>query len=1134
MKLKSLLVACALVLLPTFFVHAEDGLTQCFDYYKFGSVQVDLIPQNKNALAGTNLIFSGTIKNTNPYPIVSGAVYVKVFRRDAQSNVQANGFELMDQFFAVRDVTIDGQKEVPTSFTWKIPAYAVGGEYMLATYFVTQDKYNLAGLSFTDDITGSLVPFRVTSEQTKAVAFDKTSVTVDGQQFLFAAFNPKVEKDKEIKIDFSLKNNHAIPKSTTVKYTLYSWDGLQNQNIIETKTETLSLKALENKKLSFTVKDNKHPVYYLVVESKTDDAKSVINVRFAREGVEKARLNFPALAQYPLVAGSSSTMFACFHNSGLGNQVDDGKVVLTLTDSLGRRLDSYTYTGAITGSMMAVKKSFTPQKDYQNVTLTAELFVDDTLIETSRTYYECNKLSNEACIVAADQAISASTRIMTYVVIIVALLVLIVAIFAYHGHMKRKDVMTTMVLFIAVLGIGSYQVQSRVAGAYFLSEMVGSYPAFTIPPNSVDGTYTYSANAESQNEVENAPLTIMLSRDVASKGVPVTEYSNGSNRRFLDYVQFKYHYGAQLEYADGTVIPQGTTIPINSRIRFAPTPFSNTHIGWFAFGGIYDSPYAYWNTGTVPQCALQDRYEFDYAESTKPNSGDKIIHYSNYLPIVVNKPSIDIDTTRSTATLERQNDGTYIVRSPGSIVGNVIFAPTTATAYSQNRSNLYLRGTNTWTTGDPIERYGCLQVKEPYRFNLDQKEILLTAVAAGGDENLPPNPPTLTVVGRCQNVPVDARVNPANPMDPNPGDTVNYQYQIDYGTGYSGSQNLTYAQNASYTSFPVTFTTTGVKKIRVRAIDQLGAVSNWVEQTITIGNCTSISAYCYEPTYTNDVPQWTANVSSSNTSITYTYAWNWPSRGYTLSNGNTVLTSNSPIGGNDTWSGPTVVVTPSQGSAQTLNCPSAQGSDRDEPRGGDGPTISCSIIDIESNRPVWSVRSLSNIPSSYNFSWSGLAGSPRASGREFISDAEVPANGSLNGPDVAVRRNSTLLETIACPDASPRPSANLTISSIEGNKVKRVVVPRLGVARVHMSTSRINSCQPGKTKVGGGLAVSAWNPNEDTDDFGGLLGLANYPLDTSQVGEFDLFVDCVAQGGENVPRSSVKLIVTPDTNIEEI
>lgn len=75
MKLKIVFIALAF-LLPAVFVHADDGLTSCFDYYKFGSVQVDIAPENRDALSGTNVIFKGNVRNTNSYPIVDGAVYI--------------------------------------------------------------------------------------------------------------------------------------------------------------------------------------------------------------------------------------------------------------------------------------------------------------------------------------------------------------------------------------------------------------------------------------------------------------------------------------------------------------------------------------------------------------------------------------------------------------------------------------------------------------------------------------------------------------------------------------------------------------------------------------------------------------------------------------------------------------------------------------------------------------------------------------------------------------------------------------------------------------------------------------------------------------------------------------------------
>ena len=57
-----------------------DNTVNCFDYYKFGSVQTTLTAQGFYFNTGDTINLSGPITNQNDYPIVSGTLYVKIFR----------------------------------------------------------------------------------------------------------------------------------------------------------------------------------------------------------------------------------------------------------------------------------------------------------------------------------------------------------------------------------------------------------------------------------------------------------------------------------------------------------------------------------------------------------------------------------------------------------------------------------------------------------------------------------------------------------------------------------------------------------------------------------------------------------------------------------------------------------------------------------------------------------------------------------------------------------------------------------------------------------------------------------------------------------------------------------------------
>ncbi len=1132
MKLKTLLLALAFVLLPVVSVHAEDGLTQCFDYYKFGSVQVDVAPVNRDALAGTDLTFSGSVHNQNNYPIVDGAVYVKIFRRDPKGNTQANGWELVDQFFAKKGLNIDGKKSLPVSFDWKAPAYLVGGDYKVATFFVTQDRFNLSGLSFTDDIIGTSIPFRITSEQTKSVSFDRNAVKVGEKKHLFASFTAKMGKSEPVKITFDLANTFATQKVSQLTYTLYSWDGLRADQIIDTKKETVIIPANGRKTLSYTVTDAKSPVYLLVVESKSDDAKSIIDVRFARQGIEKARLNFPALATYPLVKGAEATMFSCFHNAGLGEVVPNGKVVMTLKDSSGFVIDKYTYTGEITGAVMGIKKSFVPKKNFNNVTLTTELFVDDKLVETSHTKYKCEELNQALCAAEAMEKVGTTSRTMMYIVIGVAVLVLLVAILAYHGHLKRKDVGVASFIFLGTISIGMYQLQAKLVDAAILSQ---AYQPLILeePSNVVTGQYYYSRTIQGD-------LFNMAVKDLSYSTIAIYNYNRNGGPlvptlditrsqaviRIRDFMLY-YNYGAQMKNAlTDTEIPEGSTIPIGTRIKFVPAPFTNNHIGWHLTGSTLDTPFAYWNDGVVPKCQPADQFAAELFTDNVEGIGDEYASINAYLPIIINRPAVSINTTGGSAGLVNNGDGTYTVTSPGTIRGEVVFAPTLARAIMQY-DVIPPRG---WAS-----RPGPCSTFNTFEFYTDEKEIVFNANAGDTVGNRLPPPPNFTTSGQCQNVPLNVNVSPVTDPD---GDPVSYQYAYstpNSGGVFTGWQTI---PNGNI-GFGLTPTNTGQYVIRVRATDNKGEFSAYTSKTVTVTNCSTISMYCLEPTFVGDAPQWQVSAYSSNQSITYTYNWSWTSRSYTTPQPNTLLSSaNLAPGGR--MSGPSVTVTPSVGASQRLNCPEAN---REPGGGGSSNPLSatCELDAYSGGIPTWKVFPVGG-RSPYTYTW-GQPSLGTANGDRFTFGRAVTSSDTIDNITVNVRdaRGADTGE-IACEGIDSSPSVELLLSDISGRKRDEVVVKQNQTAFAYTATNKIipSQCIATKAKTTGVTSNASWGlTNVNFSDYDaplnlGLASLNGYPLDTTVVGEFQLDVTCPELGNaSNTETSSAILRVVVDPDLKE-
>lgn len=364
------------------------GATDCFLYYKFGSVQANVSADVKKAISGSSITFSGFLENQNPYPVENGYLYIKVYRKETNKDkAHSNAHNLVDSFFALENISLTANGKKPISFIWKVPAWAQPGEYRLATFFVVDKKFNLLGLSFTDDILGNTFDFEVKGEVKGGVYFEKDKVTVNEKPFLFAAFIPKLEKDEPIIVKGSIVNTTNKEITAPVTWKECRWDALRSENCLPEKMESVTLKSGERKTVSYTQEKTQNPVTYLLAETAYNDAKSIIGVRFARNNLDGIRLNFPGLTSFPLKKGASTTVFSCLHSFGTAPIVPNGKLVLSLSDQNGKEIFNHVYEGDVTSQMMAVAASFTPKKNFSKVSLKASLYEGEQLVDESITDY---------------------------------------------------------------------------------------------------------------------------------------------------------------------------------------------------------------------------------------------------------------------------------------------------------------------------------------------------------------------------------------------------------------------------------------------------------------------------------------------------------------------------------------------------------------------------------------------------------------------------------------------------------------------------------------------------------------------------------------------------------------------------
>lgn len=377
-------------------------LRSCFDFYRYGSVSVISEMELASTLPGATVAIRTTLENENAHPIVDGMVYVKIFKVRDNESIRFGG-DLIDQFEAIKNITLLPGETKQLAFEWEVPTNATAGEYQVATYFLSAHRFNLAGLTFTDDIVASTVGFRVGGEQKGAVQFGRESVTVNGEVHEFATFIPHVEGGTNAVIKATVLNTTEVPFKGLLTWTLYGWDGMRDETIVDKKTEELKVHPADSVDVQYVASglNRQYPVYYLVGELSNGESRSIINVRYShrREDTQWARLNDVGVSGgHPTKAGDVA--YACFQAfTGVPDSEPVGMVRIQVSKPGylfgGKVVSQAEYQGELPYEFAALP--VTLPEGLSDFTVSAALYVGDTLIDTVSMQYSCEALSPGSC-----------------------------------------------------------------------------------------------------------------------------------------------------------------------------------------------------------------------------------------------------------------------------------------------------------------------------------------------------------------------------------------------------------------------------------------------------------------------------------------------------------------------------------------------------------------------------------------------------------------------------------------------------------------------------------------------------------------------------------------------------------------
>lgn len=433
---------------PSISKSQTDGAEEsCFDYYKFQSVTIDLHTDKSAYKAGEGAKFVGSVTNTNSYPLVGGSLILRVSKFDPRSNV---GNDIIDEWTAIDDINLLAGEKKSVEIPYQLSSGLSTGTYVLTSYFVTQGKFNLAGLSFSDDIHGGYANFSVEGKSEKTVKFDRNGVKINNEPYRIFGLIPRffTEDAKALKISVPLKNETASDLSASIEYSLYYWDAANKKNLVKEWTSAVEIKKNSSKELFADIDVVEKTVYFLKIKATFGDKISEIHVRIAKIGF-RPRLNFIGVNQFPLTGEEGARMFVCYHNTTElsdpaarrtlqrdsngkiippASETRNGKLELMLKNFSGRVLSNAVFEGGISGDVEVFAKDLKNRLD--NFVISAKLYDDKgNVVDEADVVYDCSKFSENIC----------SETSINYYYFGAGFLILVLAVYLATVHYKRNE-----------------------------------------------------------------------------------------------------------------------------------------------------------------------------------------------------------------------------------------------------------------------------------------------------------------------------------------------------------------------------------------------------------------------------------------------------------------------------------------------------------------------------------------------------------------------------------------------------------------------------------------------------------------------------------------------------------------------
>jgi hypothetical protein len=416
----------------------EGEISNCFDVYKFQNISINSGLDQGVYKPYDMLEINANIVNNNPYPVIDATVRAKVLRNHPNPVDKKAQYITVDDIVIADNLILKPNEEYSIEYDYFISGNAPSGEYIIQYYIYNQDRFNLAGLSFTEDVIGNQMSFIVEGKN-EHIYLDKTNITIDGQSHNTRGFMTQHTGNKIIPVKIPLVNPENINREIEINYKLYKWDELLESNLLDQKTQQISISGNNKVELNYDIEAKEDTVYYMVItstvigedNSEPNKMQSMAHIRFSIEDKNSPRINWVGLNKYPAQKGEDLQFMVCAHNKSYGTDNGPIKIFSKVTDSSGKVLSNIRYEGRMPSAISGLSNKFKANGNLNTINIETSLYnANDDLVDNINTTYNCKDINPELC--------SNRSLILNIIIIISSISAIIIAGLVFIRYNKLK------------------------------------------------------------------------------------------------------------------------------------------------------------------------------------------------------------------------------------------------------------------------------------------------------------------------------------------------------------------------------------------------------------------------------------------------------------------------------------------------------------------------------------------------------------------------------------------------------------------------------------------------------------------------------------------------------------------------